>query len=112
MIAGNPDANIAPFGAVLVFDRRGMDSADKRVERGAGVIVRMSVEHLKAMVFILWKQVGTLETKGLIRYDLPKQLMDELKYDDPTWRAFWYGEADGNTNGQLAEAAPTKTEDV
>ncbi len=53
------------------------------------VNVRMTPQHLKVMVFLLWKQINNAENQMGVRFDVPKAIMDASNVDEPQWNAFW-----------------------
>jgi hypothetical protein len=51
--------------------------------------VRMSVEHLKVMTFILHQQITVAETQTGVRTEIPSQVLNSLHISREDWDAFW-----------------------
>ena len=51
--------------------------------------VRMSTEHLKAMIFLMRKQVLLYEQGQGVRHDLPTQVLSQMQIPREDWDAFW-----------------------
>jgi len=51
--------------------------------------VRMSIEHLKTMTYMLKRQVGLAEQNTGVIVDLPTQLLSQLGIAREDWDAFW-----------------------
>ncbi len=51
--------------------------------------VRMSTEHLKAMVFILRRQVLQYEQSQGVRCDVPTQVLAQMQIPREDWDVFW-----------------------
>lgn len=83
--------NLGPFGCVINF------SQSLAVPPGGGVIgagtpvatVRMSLEHLKVMVFLLHRQVSQYERESGARVSLPMGVLNQLRIGPEDWQAFW-----------------------
>jgi len=93
-----------PYGCSLRFfesepDRWGQEQAPVGM-KVAGV--RMTVEHLKAVVYLGWQHIMEMERTLGVRHDLPAALMDKITPEG--WRAFWYGEV-GNETVAVSQAA-------
>lgn len=56
--------------------------------------VRMSVEHLKAMAFILRRQVTQYERSHGMKYDVPTSLLSQMGIAPEDWDAFWSNQGD------------------
>jgi hypothetical protein len=51
--------------------------------------VRMSNEHLKAMVFILKRQIAQFEQGQGVQCDVPTQVLSQMQIAREDWDAFW-----------------------
>ena len=51
--------------------------------------VRMSNEHLKAMVFILRRQILQFEQSQGVQCDVPTQVLSQMQIAREDWDAFW-----------------------
>ena len=83
--------SIGPFGAALSFRRSpsvsgGPGSATQPDEVG---VIRTSLEHLKAMAFILKQQVMEHEQRHGINIQVPITVLNALNIAPEDWDAFW-----------------------
>lgn len=86
--------NTSAFGAVLNF------MASKPTPPAPGsppetirlATVRMSIEHLKAMTYVLKRQIAKHESDTGILYDLPKQVLNAMGISPEDWDSFWKGD--------------------
>ena len=83
--------NLCPYGCVLNFmvtdavpPAPGSAPQARRLAS-----VRMSVEHLKVMTFILHRQISLAETQTGIRTEIPIQVLNSLQISREDWDAFW-----------------------
>jgi hypothetical protein len=51
--------------------------------------VRMSLEHLKMMTFVMKRQVDEIEANFGVEIPIPVQLMNAMKIAPEDWQAFW-----------------------
>ena len=51
--------------------------------------VRMSLEHLKVMAFMLRRQVVAHERESRVRIDLPAEVLNALRIGREDWDSFW-----------------------
>lgn len=51
--------------------------------------IRMSMEHLKTMTFILRRQILQQESETGVSYDLPQQVLNALRISHEDWDSFW-----------------------
>lgn len=51
--------------------------------------LRMSLEHLKIMTFIIKRHLMRHEHSVGVTYDVPKQALHDLQIDPNEWDAFW-----------------------
>ena len=81
---------LSPFGANLSFAVREAHPAPARAPQAKNLgTVRMSVEHMKSMVFILRRQIREFEEGSGIRMDLPRSVLGQLNIPAEDWDAFW-----------------------
>jgi len=85
-----------PFGCVLNF----LITSHEPIAQGAMpphpgrvATLRMSLEHLKVMTFILHRQVTTHERNSGARIPLPQAILNGLRIGREDWDKFW-GEGD------------------
>ena len=83
--------NLGPYGCTLNFmvtdptpPAPGSTLQAKRV-----ATVRMSVEHLKAMTFIVHRQIALAETQTGVRAEIPMEVLNSLRIAREDWDAFW-----------------------
>ena len=86
---------LGPYGAALNFSRTApMPSAPGTPPRTDPVgTVRMSMEHLKSLVFIVKRLLDQLEENEGVTYGVSMRVMNEMKIAPEDWEAFW-GEAE------------------
>ena len=83
--------NTSPFGATINFMLTGSTppppgrppSVQRKVD------VRMSLEHLKVMAYILQKQVRQHEESTGVRIEIPTRLLGETGIAPEDWETFW-----------------------
>ena len=81
---------ITPFGANLSFSVREAHPAPARQQEIQRLgTVRMSVEHLKAMVTVIRRQVLLVESETGVRAELPNNVLNQLQISQEDWDAFW-----------------------
>ncbi len=83
--------NVAPFGCSLNFSlSQSTPSAPGSVPQADRVAtIRMSLEHLKAMTFILHRQIVNYEKQVHISIHLPVELLTAMKVREEDWQTFW-----------------------
>ncbi len=83
--------NTAPYGCVLNFFVSGptppAPGAAPQVERLA--TVRMSLEHLKVMTFILHRQLLQHEAQTGTEIPIPAQVLNVMGVGLEDWNTFW-----------------------
>ena len=82
---------IGPFGCSLNFSLSpSTPSAPGTVPQADRVgTMRMSLEHLKAMTFILHRQVVQYESQAHVSVQLPDAVLTGMKIRQEDWQAFW-----------------------
>jgi len=80
-----------PYGAALNFQRTAArptaPGSMPRVEEVGSV--RMSLEHLKMMAFVMKRQVDDVEKQLGIEIPVAFQLLNALKISPEDWQGFW-----------------------
>jgi hypothetical protein len=83
--------NIGPLGCTLNFQVSGANpvapGSPPPVERVA--TIRLSLQHLKAMAFILHKQIAGYESQAQLSTSLPVDVFRALQIRQEVWEAFW-----------------------
>ena len=82
---------LGPFGCAINF------SQSLAVPPSSGVIgaghpvatVRMSLEHLKVMIFLLRRQVSQYERERGIKVPIPLEVLNQLHIGPEDWREVW-----------------------
>ena len=71
---------LLPFGASIVFSQTKMPPTANNLppEAEHQVIVRMSIEHIKAMTMILWRQIRAYEDSIGHRTELCANILKDL----------------------------------
>jgi len=83
--------NLSPYGATLNFSISpaippppgGVVQAERKAT------VRMSLQHLKLMAFILQRQLKAYERAHGVRIDLPAEVLNGTQIGPEDWAAFW-----------------------
>jgi hypothetical protein len=82
--------NISPFGCILNF---GLSPAV--APAAAGVMaqpvatVRMSLEHLKIMAFLLRRQLRDYERQAGVEVTIPADVLNQLRIGREDWEECW-----------------------
>ena len=83
--------HLGAFGCTINFQLSGaipvVPGAPPQTERVA--TVRMSLEHLKALVFIMHRQLATYETQARVTIGLPIEVLRAMQIREEDWEAFW-----------------------
>ena len=81
----------SPFGATLSFlispPTPPAPGSSPRTERLA--TIRMSLEHLKTMAFVIRNQVLNHEQQTGTTIQIPVQILNSMKIPPEDWEAFW-----------------------
>jgi hypothetical protein len=83
--------NIGPFGCVLNF---GLSPAI--APAGAGAMpqpvatVRMSLEHLKIMAFLIRRQLRDYERQTGVQVPVPQDVLNQLRIGREDWQECWH----------------------
>lgn len=85
--------NIAPFGCALNF---ALSPAVPPAGGGAApsqpqVTVRMSLEHLKMMAFLVRRQLIEYERQSGISIPIPRDVLNQLRIGPEDWDTCWRG---------------------
>lgn len=82
---------LGPYGCVLNFSTTsplppppGIQPATERVAS-----IRMSIEHLKAMTYILRRHVLGFERERAVTYPVPMEVLNDLRIGREDWDEFW-----------------------
>jgi len=79
-----------PYGANLTFGvtpPHPDPASPKAPERVA--VIRMSVEHMKVMAFVLMRSVKQMEGGLGVNYQVPSQVLAQLGIAREDWDSFW-----------------------
>ena len=82
--------NIGPFGCILNF---GLSPA--AAQGGAGAMaqpvctVRMSLEHLKIMSFLMRRQLKEYERQSGVEVAIPADVLNQLRIGREDWEECW-----------------------
>jgi len=83
--------NLGTFGCTINFQLSGatpvVPGALPQIERVA--TIRMSLEHLKAMVFIMHRQLAAYEAQAHVAIALPVEVLRAMQIRQEDWEAFW-----------------------
>ena len=83
--------NTSAFGAVLNFlmaeSTPPSPGTPPKTQKVA--TVRMSMEHLKAMTFVLRRQIINMERDNGITFNIPIRVLNALSISPEDWETFW-----------------------
>ena len=81
---------LTPWGANLSFQLHEAHPAPQRESPSTRLgTVRMSIEHLKTMIFMLKQQVLLHEGNHGVSVDVPTQVLAQLGIAREDWDVFW-----------------------
>ena len=81
---------VGAWGSNLTFQLREAHPESTSIKQPERLgTVRMSNEHLKAMTFILRRQVIQYEQQHGVQCDLPVQVLSQMGIAPEDWDAFW-----------------------
>lgn len=81
---------ITPFGANLSFGVREAHPSGSRAPQATTLgTIRMSVEHLKLMTYILRRQVLNVEKEAGVKADVSPQVLNQMGIHLEDWEGFW-----------------------
>ncbi len=79
-----------PWGANLTFSLGEAHPAPATVSQPTRLgTIRMSNEHIRAMAFILTRQLLLHEENSGVRYELPTAVLSQLGIALEDWNSFW-----------------------
>jgi hypothetical protein len=83
--------NMGAYGCVLNFLLSGRDPVVPGAAQSADRVasIRMSLEHLKLMTFILRRQVTNYEQNAAVRIQLPQVVLNALQIGREDWNECW-----------------------
>ncbi len=83
--------NLSPYGCTLNFmltdaapPAAGLNPQAQRM-----ATVRMSIQHLKVMTFILRRQVVATEEQTGVRAEIPNDVLNSMRISREDWDSFW-----------------------
>jgi hypothetical protein len=81
---------ITPFGANLTFSlREAHPSPSQNPKTQTLGTMRMSVEHLKVLIWICRKQIRQVEGQMGVSAEVPMSVLNQLGIPPDEWREFW-----------------------
>ena len=86
------DLTLSPYGATFRFGVRGPvdpKTSQQSIELNARVF--MSLEHLKAMAFVMTREVLRHERTMDVQIKLASAVVKTLEVSQDEWDQFWYG---------------------
>ena len=82
--------SLSPFGANISFGLREAHPTPGRAQQSVPLgTMRMSIEHLKTMTFMLRKQVMNFETETGLHVGVPSNVLNQLGIAPEDWNGFW-----------------------
>ena|SRR2546422_6097118 len=83
--------NLGPFGSTLNFQLSGaspvVPGSPPQIDRVASI--RVSLELVKAMAFILHRQIVAYESQTHLSIGLPADILRAMQIGQEDWEAFW-----------------------
>lgn len=81
-----------PYGAILNFMRSSPEpsSPGSAPKSDRVSTVRMSLEHLKSMTFILHRQLTDMEENEGLNIPLSNSTLNQMKIAPEDWERFWH----------------------
>ena len=81
---------LTPFGANLSFAVREAHPSTGQAPQSRHLgTIRMSVEHLKTMVWIIRRQILNVEEQTRVKADVPRDILNQMQIGPEDWDAFW-----------------------
>ena len=104
-----------PFGCLMSFYERPMPTERREGEPPPSrqpppepsVVVHLTVEHAKALAYMVWRNLVQVELQEGVRYELPPELSSNLGIIPAEWRAFWYAEVPQSNGANPVPLAAT-----
>jgi hypothetical protein len=86
---------VGPFGCALNFSQSlAVPPAGGAIGAGYPVAtVRMSLEHLKIMVFLLRRQVVQHERNSGVQIPIPREVLNQMRIGLEDWKECWGADA-------------------
>ena len=83
--------NTGPYGSTLNFmlSPSTPPAPGKMPQSETLATIRMSLEHLKLMTFVLRRQIMTHERQSGVTIQLPRQVLDSLGISTDDWDSLW-----------------------
>lgn len=82
--------NVGPFGCAVNFGLSLAVPPPGGMPAGETVAtVRMSLEHLKVMTFLLRRQLLQYEQESGVRVPIPRDLLNQLRIGPEDWQECW-----------------------
>jgi len=81
---------IGPYGCALIFGLMRPGPPSEGGPRQVPVAtVRMSLEHLKAMAYVIHRQVTKYQSEFNVQVHIPEKALESLNTTKDEWRRFW-----------------------
>ena len=83
--------NTGPYGATLNFmlSPSSPPAPGKTPQSETLATIRMSLEHLKLMTFVLRRQIMHHEQQSGVNIQLPTQLLNSMRISPDDWDSLW-----------------------
>jgi hypothetical protein len=80
---------LGPYGCALTFGLTHPASLSAEEPALPVASVRMSLEHAKALAYIIHRQITMYQTNFGVRVDLPDKALESLNISRDEWQRFW-----------------------
>lgn len=83
--------NTSAYGAVLNFlvTKSTPPTPGSPPEAEKMATIRMSLEHLKVLTFVVRRQLLKQESETRVKYDVPMEVLNALRISPEDWEMFW-----------------------
>jgi len=80
---------VGPFGAALNFGMTKVVQVDAPAQADPVVAIRTSLEHLKAIAFVIHHQITRYQAEFRVRVEVPDKMLEALGTTRDEWERFW-----------------------
>lgn len=80
---------LGPFGCSLNFSISPAMPSPGSAPGQPAATIRMSLEHLKLMAFLLHRQLREYERGTGVKVDVPRDVLNQLRVGREDWEEFW-----------------------
>jgi hypothetical protein len=83
--------NLGPYGSTLNFmvSSASPPAPGQVPQPEHKATIRMSLQHLKVMAFVISRQVVRLERETGVKTEIPLQVLNSMQISPEDWNSFW-----------------------